>query len=44
MTAAEREKEIVALTEKMKDAAKHLEFELAAKYRDKINELKSYKA
>ena len=44
MTAAEREKEIAALTEKMKDAAKHLEFELAAKYRDKINELKAYKA
>ena len=43
MTAAEREKEIAFLTEKMKDAAKHLEFELAARYRDKINELRSYK-
>ncbi len=43
MTSAEREKEIAALTEKMKDAAKHLEFELAAKYRDKINQLRTYK-
>ena len=44
MTAAEREKEIAALTEKMKDAAKHLEFELAAKYRDRINALKTTKS
>ena len=44
MTAAEREKEIASLTEKMKDAAKHLEFELAAKYRDKINALKTTKS
>jgi len=43
MTAAEREREIAVLTEKMKDAAKHLEFELAAKYRDKINQLRTYK-
>ncbi len=43
MTEAEREREIVALTEKMKDASRRLEFELAAKYRDKLAELRGYK-
>lgn len=42
-TEAEREREIKTLTEKMKDASKRLEFELAAKYRDKIAQLRSYK-
>ena len=43
MTEKEREREIATLTEKMKDAAKHLEFELAARYRDRINQLRAYK-
>lgn len=43
MTKAEREKEIATLTEKMKSASRSLEFELAAKYRDKIAQLRAYK-
>lgn len=43
LTEAEREREIATLTEKMKDASRRLEFELAAKYRDKLAELRSYK-
>ncbi|MBQ9736395.1 MAG: excinuclease ABC subunit UvrB [Clostridia bacterium] len=43
MSAAEREKEIVALTAEMKRAAARLEFERAAALRDKIKELRNEK-
>ena len=33
---------IAELTEKMKDAAKNLRFEEAAKYRDRVNALKKF--
>lgn len=39
----DREKLIAELTERMKDCAKRLEFEAAAKIRDRINALRSYK-
>ncbi len=39
----EREKLIAELTERMKDCARRLEFESAAKLRDRINALRSYK-
>ena len=43
LTAKERERLIEELTERMKESAKRLEFEAAAKLRDKIQELRSYK-
>ncbi len=39
----DREKLIAELTERMKDCARRLEFEAAAKLRDRINALRSYK-
>ena len=41
MTAAEKEKEIAALSAEMKRAASRLEFERAAELRDKIKELRA---
>ena len=43
LTAKERERLIEELTQRMKESAKRLEFEAAAKLRDKIQELRSYK-
>ena len=43
LSRAEREAEIKRLTAEMKQAAKILEFEYAAKLRDKINELREGK-
>ena len=43
MTKKERDKLIEELTNRMKESAKRLEFEAAAKLRDRIAELKSYK-
>ena len=42
MTAKERERLIEELTQRMKESAKRLEFEAAAKLRDKIMELRTY--
>lgn len=43
LTKAEREKLIEELTVRMKDAARRLEFESAAKLRDRIQSLRTYK-
>jgi excinuclease ABC subunit B len=43
LTKAEREKLIEELTKRMKDSAKRLEFEAAAKLRDRIQSLRTYK-
>ena len=43
MTAKDREKLIEELTQRMKESAKRLEFEAAARLRDRIMELRSYK-
>ena len=43
LTKAEREKLIEDLTKRMKDSAKRLEFEAAAKLRDRIQSLRTYK-
>jgi excinuclease ABC subunit B len=43
LTRAEREKLIEELTARMKDSARRLEFEAAARLRDRIQELRSYK-
>ena len=43
LTKAEREKLIEELTVRMKDAARRLEFEAAAKLRDRIQSLRTYK-
>ena len=43
LTKAEREKLIEELTARMKDASKRLEFEAAAKLRDRIRSLREYK-
>ena len=43
MTEAEREKLIQELTERMKEASRRLEFEAAAKIRDRIMALRTYK-
>jgi len=43
LTKAEREKLIEDLTKRMKESAKRLEFEAAAKLRDRIQSLRTYK-
>ena len=43
LTKSEREKLIAELTERMKDCARRLEFEAAAKLRDRIAQLRTYK-
>ena len=43
LTKAEREKLIEELSARMRDAAKRLEFEAAAKLRDRIRSLREYK-
>ena len=43
MSKADKEKLIAELTERMKDCARRLEFEAAAKLRDRITELRTYK-
>lgn len=43
LTKSEREKLVAELTERMKECAKRLEFEAAAKLRDRISALRSYK-
>ena len=43
LTKAEKDKLIAELSERMKDSARRLEFEAAAKLRDRIAELRSYK-
>ncbi len=43
LTAKERERLIEELTERMKESARRLEFEAAAKLRDRIRELRTYK-
>ena len=43
LSRSEREKLIAELTERMKDCARRLEFEAAAKLRDRISQLRTYK-
>ena len=43
LTKSEKEKLIAELTERMKDCARRLEFEAAAKLRDRIAQLRTYK-
>ena len=43
LSRAERERLIAELTERMKDCSRRLEFEAAAKLRDRIAELRTYK-
>ena len=43
LTKAEKEKLIAELSERMKDCARRLEFEAAAKLRDRIAQLRTYK-